>query len=138
MKLDINTIMMIALIVLCVFFGSMWFLQGSGYKKKIKESQKRIEQIEKVRDSLKLVNVQLEKRFDGLQNQIKERDKKIKQVEKELLASKLALKLAQEELERNKKTYDESKKRIKKLRENPVKREGDQLIESLKDKLNKN
>jgi hypothetical protein len=46
--------------------------------------------------------------------------------------------LTQEELERNKKTYDESKKRIKRLKENPIKREGDQLIQSLKDKLNKN
>jgi len=138
MKLDINTIIMIGLIVICVFFGSMWFLQGTGYKKKLKESNKRIEQIEKVRDSLKLENMKLEKTFNGLQNQIKDRDKKIKQVEKELIASKLALKLAQEELERNKKTYDESKKRIKRLKENPIKREGNQLIQSLKDKLNKN
>lgn len=139
MKLDAHSILTLALLVLCILFGTMWyFSDGTDYKNKLKEADKKISLIEKSRDSLKLVNKDLEKKYFNLDKTIKERDKKIKQVEAELAQSKKELAVALLDLEKKKKEYDDSKKRIKKLRENPIIREDDDLINSLKEKLNKN
>lgn len=135
MKISINNIINIALIILCLFFGTLWYMQGSGYKKKLKEADKRIEAVEKVRDSLKLVNKRLSKDYFDIQNSMSDRDKKIKTIEKELQLAKKDLDLALADAEKRKKDMEESKKRIKKLKDNPIKREGDDLINSLIDKL---
>ena len=135
MKISINNIINIALIILCLFFGTLWYMQGSGYKKKLKEADKRIEAVEKVRDSLKLVNKRLTKDYIDIQNSMYDRDKKIKTIENELKMAKKDLALAVADAEKRKKDMEESKKRIKKLKDNPIKREGDDLINSLIDKL---
>jgi septal ring factor EnvC (AmiA/AmiB activator) len=138
MKVSLNSIVTISLILLCLFFGSMWYLKGSDYKKKLKESNLRIEKIEKVRDSLKSVNKKLEIDFKEIQINILEREKRIRKIENELSIVKKDLKRANINLENNKKSYNESKKRISELKKNPIKREGQDLINSLKEKLNKN
>lgn len=135
MKISINNLINIALILLCLFFGTLWYMQGSGYKKKLKEADKRIEAVEKVRDSLKLVNKKLTKDYIDIQKSISDRDKKIKTIEKELELSRKNLNLALADAEKKRKEMEESKRRIKKLKDNPIKREGDDLINSLIDKL---
>lgn len=138
MKLDANSIITLALLAACIFFGTMWYLQGSDYKKKLKEADIRIEAIEKVRDSLKIANKKLETDYFDIQKSITDRENKIKSVEKELAIVKKSLDSALLQVSQNQKRLEDSKKRIQKLRDNPIKRDGEDLINSLKEKLKNN
>lgn len=138
MKLSINYIVTLLLFAVCLFFSTMWYMQGSDYKNKIRESDIKIQKIEKIRDSLKSINKKLEKDFICTKKLISERDKKIKIIERDLYSVKKKLVIANSQVDENKKNLEESKKRIKKLKENPIKREDEDLIKSLREKLKNN
>ena len=78
-RLDLKSIVIISLAVVCLLFFSLWFLKGTGSKKELNK--------------------------------------------------------ANSELSRNKKDLDETKKKIEDLKKSPIKREGEDLLNSLKEKL---
>lgn len=135
MKISLNNIFTIILIIIGFVFASMWHFKETDYKKKLKESDKKILEIEKIRDSLKLCNKKLEMDFIEIQNSMFIRDKKIELTEEELRIIKKDLRRAEVDAELKRERAEESKKRIKKLKENPIKREGDELINSISEKL---
>jgi septation ring formation regulator EzrA len=135
MRLDIKSIALLVLTGACILFFGMWFFNKSEYKDKIKELDEENKRIELVRDSLKSVNASLKLDFNKKQSEIDKRDQKIKLIESEILKIKGDLKLAKSKVEENEKNLKETKDKIKKLKKDPIKREDQELINSLKEKL---
>lgn len=134
-KLDIKSIVILILLGFSIIFFGMWFFKGSGTKSEIKKLQDEIKSIELVRDSLKGANTKLSIAFNDLGQIIIERDKKIAQIESDLVRTKQDLTVANIKVSQNQKALAETKKKIEELRKNPINREDDALINSLKEKL---
>lgn len=135
LKLDLKSIVILFLMSFGILFFSLWYLKGSGYKKEYKILEEKFEKLQHTRDSLLLVNLKLKSDFDKIQKDIEDRDLKISKIENDLKKVKNDLNSANIELIQNKKDLEETKKKIDKLKKNPIKREDDDLIKSLKEKL---
>jgi septal ring factor EnvC (AmiA/AmiB activator) len=135
MKLDIKWIAILILTGACILFFGMWFFKGSESKEIIKRLEKENLRIEKIKDSLKLANESLSVEFYNIQQKIDERDRKIKDIEKKLLKTKKDLEEANAKLNLHKKDLDDTKKKIENLKNNPIKKEDEDLLKSLKEKL---
>lgn len=134
-KLSIQNIIMLFLVGFCIFFFSMWFLKGTGYKKDYKKLEQEFQRIQKIRDSLQDVNIILKKDFDKREIEIKKRDSLIRVVEKELIKTKSELKEAKKDVARWQSDYQNTKKKIEQLKKDPIKREDEDLLKSLSEKL---
>lgn len=135
-KLDIKSILILFLLGFCILFFSLWFLKGTGYKKEFKQLEKEYKQLKHTRDSLNTLNIKLKSDFNNTQKDIDKRNKIISDIEKELKKTKADLDDANIQIVRNKKDLEEVKGKIDKLKKQPIKREGEELINSLKQKLN--
>lgn len=133
--LDLKSMIILFFVIISVLFFSLWYLKGTGYKKEFKLLEKNFVKLQKTRDSLTKVNKSLERNFDRTQKLILIRDKKILQVEEELRRSKIELIKAGDELKRNEWSREQNKRSIQNLKNNPLKREDQELINSLKEKL---
>jgi len=136
-KFDIKTIAILILLGVCILFFGMWFFSGSDYKKKTKELEDQNKKIELVRDSLENVNKKLKSDYDIKQKDIDERDNRIKEIEASLLKTKGDLIAANKKVDQSQKDLASTKKKIEDLKSNPIKRDDDALINSLKEKLGK-
>jgi len=136
-KFDIKTIAILILLGVCILFFGMWFFSGSDYKKKTKELEDQNKKIELVRDSLENVNKKLKSDYDIKQKDIDERDNRIKEIEASLLKTKGDLIAANKKVDQSQKDLAATKKKIEDLKSNPIKRDDDALINSLKEKLGK-
>lgn len=133
--LDLKSMIILFFVIISVLFFSLWYLKGTGYKKEFKLLEKNFVKLQKTRDSLTKVNKSLEGNFDRTQKLILIRDKKILQVEEELGRSKIELLKASDELKRNERSREQNKREIQNLKNRPLKREDQELINSLKEKL---
>lgn len=133
--LDLKSMIILFFVIISVLFFSLWYLKGTGYKKEFKLLEKNFVKLQKTRDSLTKVNKSSERNFDRTQKLILIRDKKILQVEEELGRSKIELLKASDELKRNERSREQNKREIQNLKNRPLKREDQELINSLKEKL---
>lgn len=137
LNLDIKSILILILLVGSIIFFAMWYFKGSDTKDRVKELQKENARIELVRDSLKDINKNLQVEFNKIQENVDKKNEEIKRIESELLKTKQDLVGANNKVKEHQKELAETKKKIEELEKNPIKREDDDLINSLKDKLNK-
>lgn len=124
-------IALVGIIVLMFVYGMM---EGSGYRKQLRDIRKENKEIEKERKSLSLRNkelskkiemdsisvVQYQERIDSLNTLIVLKDSEIKNLKKRA-------DIARKELEKTKREIDN-------LINNPIKRTGDELLNSIKEK----
>ncbi len=124
-------IALVGIIVLMFVYGMM---EGSGYRKQLRDIRKENKEIEKERKSLSLRNKELSKkiemdsisvvkyqeRIDSLNTLIVLKDSEIKNLKKRA-------DIARRELEKTKREIDN-------LINNPIKRTGDELLNSIKEK----
>lgn len=134
-RLDLKSILILCLVVISILFFSLWFLKGTGYKKEFKLLEQEFKNLQHTRDSLVKVNLKLKGDFDKTQKSIDDRNRKILQIESQLNKSKAQLNKANGELSRNKKDLEDTKRKIENLKKDPIKREGEDLLNSLKEKL---
>ena len=87
-------------------------------------------------DSLIKINESFDLKLNEKQSEIDKRDQKIKSIEGEILKTKKDLQKANAQVEQDKRSLKETKDKIEKLKKDPIKREGDELLNSLKEKLN--
>lgn len=137
MKLDIKSILILVLFGFGIVFFALWYFKGDDSKKKVKELEKKVNQIQTTRDSLTNINKTLKIAFTDAQVIIIERDNQIKKIESDLVKVKQDLNDAYAKVKAGQKALDETKKKIDELKKNPIKREDDVLLNSLKEKLNK-
>lgn len=136
LKLDIKSIVILVLLLFGGIFFGLWYFKGSDTKDRVNQLEKDIKRIEVVRDSLEDANTKLREDFNERELIISERDKKIKDIESSISKIKQDLVVANNKLKQSQKELAETKKKIEELKNNPIKREGDDLINSLKQKLN--
>jgi hypothetical protein len=91
--------------------------------------------LERMRDSLMNVNNRLKDDYKVIQDRIDERDKTIDKLIVDLNESKVKVKQATEKADRLAKEKVEADRKIDELLKNPIRRNDDDLIESLKNKL---
>lgn len=135
LKLDIKSILILVLLGFSIVFFALWYFKGDDTKSRIKELENINKNIEIQRDSLKNVNKVLKVDFDNRQKDIEERDNQIKSIELELSKTKKDLVVANGKVKEKEKELADTKKKIEELKKNPIKRDDDDLIKSLKDKL---
>jgi galactokinase len=133
-ELDIKgwAIVILGGIVIILFLQFM--LSPSGWRKKIKEYEKINKELQAKRDSLDVANKELKKLAiqDSLnivmyQQRVDSVAKLIKIKDVEILKLKKDAKAFEEEMK-------QTKEKIKKLTDNPIKRTGNELLESIKQK----
>jgi TolA-binding protein len=135
MKLDIKSIIILILIIFSTISAYHWFIKGDDLsKEKIKRWEDEFKKLQREKDSisinitnLKLRFNELNKKKDSLESQNKLLENKIIEVEKESQKSKTEL----NEMRKNQKA---TLKEIENLKNNPIRREGEDLLESLKNK----
>lgn len=133
-KLDIKNILIIILFVGCGLFFTNYMLGGSNNRKEIKRLKEEVNDIQKKRDKLDVDFKDLESNFkrDSLELIVLKKefallDRKIKDKDKEIAKAK-------KDLNDLKKSLEGTKKEIEKLKSNPVKRTGNELLNSIKEK----
>ncbi|NDF17635.1 MAG: hypothetical protein EB079_06690 [Verrucomicrobia bacterium] len=136
-KIDLKTGLILLLLLFCIVFFSMWYLKGSdsASKRELKRLKTEYKNLQKSRDSLDQVNIMLKDNFNDYQNKIDQRDSRIQSIEYQLSQAKIDLSQSKKDLSDMKTELTKTRKRVEDLKKNPINREGDNLIESLKEKL---
>lgn len=136
MKIDFKLIIIIALTVLSGFFLLKWLnASDDELARENKKLLSEIKIIEKQRDSLITVRLKLEDEYKILEKEIKERDVRIAKLSQDLVKSEQELKKAKSDLAGHQARLDEINKEIERIKKLPPKREGEDLLNSLKKKL---
>ena len=91
--------------------------------------------LEKTRDSLKYANQNLKKEFDNIQVIIDKRDARIADLQIQIEVSKQNVADYKNRADKANKDLIETNKKLENLRNNPIKRDDDDLINSFKNKL---
>jgi hypothetical protein len=115
------------------------FLNVRSCTKIDKDKYKHLEDVNKSllcsRDSLIIINKSLKRDFSSLQDSIDKRNVLIFKLKVDLLKSDKRLKSANDEVNRLQKEKKDTDKKIEDLLKNPIRRNDDDLINSLKNKL---
>lgn len=136
MKLDIKSWIIIVLFITLGIFIYKWLNSEDRY---LREENKRlsdqVDAIQVERDSLSVARKLSEARYDSIQHVVDVEMMKIKKLDQDLLKSKSDLFSAKSDLDKEKHKVDKINAQIKQLKETPIKREGTDLLNSLKKKL---
>ena len=135
MKFDIKNTIILILLIVSILFGYKWFIESdSGSKERVKQLEKEFTELE---NKKKLTDLEINKwksKFDTLQ---KEEDI----LKQENIKLEAETKKAEQEASKSKSNLDklrlemiETKNKIEKLKNNPIKRTGDDLLQSIKNK----
>jgi hypothetical protein len=135
MKFDIKNTIILILLIVSILFGYKWFIESdSGSKERVKQLEKEFTELE---NKKKLTDLEINKwksKFDTLQ---KEGDI----LKQENIKLEAETKKAEQEASKSKSNLDklrlemiETKNKIEKLKNNPIKRTGDDLLNSIKNK----
>lgn len=124
--------------LLCILVISI-FLNVRNFTKIDKDKYKHLEDVNKSlqssRDSLIKINKSLKKDFSSLQDSIDKRNILISKLKGDLIQSDKRLKSANAEVGRLEKEKKDTDKKIDNLLKNPIRRNDDDLINSLKNKV---
>ena len=133
-ELDFKSWAIVILGGIVIIFFLQFMLSPSGWRKKIRDYEKTNKELQKQRDSLNAVNIGLKKLAtqDSLnivmyQNRVDSVGKIIKVKNIEIARLKKDAKEAEE-------TMKKTKEQIEKLTNEPIKRTGDELLQSIKQK----
>jgi chromosome segregation ATPase len=136
MNLNVKSIAIAVIIGLSLAFFSSWYFGGNNdYKTKIKSLESDESKMQLERDSLYKVNNTLKIGFNSLQDSVNNYQIKINSTESELKQTKIDLSDANKKVTLNQQQLDATDKKIDFLSKNPIKREDDVLLNSLKEKL---
>jgi chromosome segregation ATPase len=134
-KLDIKNIIILVLIVISSFSIWRWITKTDD------KSQERIDQLEKDFKGLERQKDSLDNNIKLLKAKSNELEKKDSCLQEENKRMEILVKSAESETNKYKQRLDksikeqlETKKKIKELEKNPIKREGNYLLESIKNK----
>lgn len=135
---DIKNIIIGVLLFFCLLFGYIWFLGGGkSYRDKIKSLEKtRLELIQE-RTNLDYAVDSLKKENQKLIQKDKILSDKVNKQDKEIATAKANAAKSMAELNGIKSGLKDTQEKIKEIQENPIKRSGDDLLNSLKQKTQK-
>ena len=126
-----------ALIVItgvAVFFFINYTISSSGYKKEIKRLESESKDIQKKRDELDKQNKDLKKEAVIYIDNIDKYQKKINDISDLISKKDIEIKNLKLSLNQQRKEIEKTKKKIDELEKTPIKRTGQELLESIKEK----
>ena len=126
-----------ALIVItgvAVFFFINYTISSSGYKKEIKRLESESKDIQKKRDELDKQNKDLKKEAVIYIDNIDKYQKKINYISDLISKKDIEIKNLKLNLNQQRKEIEKTKKKIDELEKTPIKRTGQELLESIKEK----
>ena len=126
-----------ALIVItgvAVFFFINYTISSSGYKKEIKKLESESKDIQKKRDELDKQNKDLKKEAVIYIDNIDKYQKKINDISDLISKKDIEIKNLKLSLNQQRKEIEKTKKKIDELEKTPIKRTGQELLESIKEK----
>lgn len=140
MKINLKSLIIICSIILNIIFIFIIFNKNddSKYKELEMENERlsgEISLIQKQRDSLSIFRDSLDFKFDIIQKSTQKKDSIINTLNLKLKNSQKNSDRYKYLLDMEKKRVDELNKEILEMKSNPVKREGGELLESLKNKF---
>lgn len=132
---DIRNIIIASLVIIALVFGYMWLFSGdSSSKKRVKELEKENKILEHKEDSLTKHTNYLEEQFNILKLKEVRLEKEISSLEDQIKKSESIANQSKQQLDSLRKELFETKKKIDDLKNNPVNRVGNDLLESIKNK----
>lgn len=135
MKLEIKDWIIIILIGFSIFFAYKWLIDGDKFLKKENERlETQITKVQSERDSIKNIIENLEKDFKLIESKIHVKEMLVDSLNGEILKTKTDLTKSKKDLEKEKQKLIEINRKIKELKSIPVKRTGNDLLESIKQK----
>lgn len=136
MKIDLKLIIISALSILTLLFVYLWWTGGNDFlEKQNKKLNTEIKKIQEQRDSLLTERKILESQYKAIQERIKDKENFINSLNLTIEQYRINLKNTQDDLDRERKKLAEIDKEIEKLKKAPFERVGEQLFNSLKNKL---
>ena len=132
-----KNILLLCLLGLVIVFVGMWYFKPSNTKDDNKALQNEIDQIQKQRDSLANDIKIREGQALILQDSIRNGERRIASIDSMLQNADARLAIANKNVKDASDYYNILLKKLANLQANPGNRQGDALIRSLKEKLNK-
>jgi len=136
MKLDLKSIVILILTIFVIGLSTNYFLSGDNHKKEIKKLES---ENKKIQDEKKIIDQNIQR----LQREFKIKDEEINKLIE--IEKNLQIKIKQKDLEVEKAKQDLNKVnvelektriKIRELEKNPVYKNGDNLLKSLREKTN--
>ena len=134
MKLEIKDWAIIILFVAVTALSISYFFSSSGYKKTIKNLEISSDALQHKRDSLDQLNKEILEEVDTHLKKIELLQGRIDSVESAIISKNKEISRLRSSMSEYKKQNERIKKEIENLENNPIKRVGDDLINSLKEK----
>jgi len=125
---------LIVLTGVAVFFFINYTISSSGYKKEIKRLESESKDIQKKRDELDKQNKDLKKEALIYIDNIDKYQKKINDISDLISKKDIEIKNLKLSLNQQRKEIEKTKKKIDELEKTPIKRTGQELLESIKEK----
>lgn len=133
-KMDIKTILILVLLTVCTAFFYNWLYTDTGNGDERKKLEKQNKEIELEKKKIQSLYILTEKKFKRDSTELVALKKEIDELRDDLAESERKLKSSKQELEKAKIEQQKTREKIKDLEENPIKRTGESLKESLKEK----
>lgn len=132
--LDIKSIMIIVLFIISGIFFTQWFFGGENHKKERKALEKQNKELQKQKEVLEDDFEKLQKKFYQDSTDLVRIKDEIKVLDGKLKDKDAQIAKANKELKDFKAGISKTKAEIKELKDNPIKRTGNSLLESIKEK----
>lgn len=134
-KMDTKSWVIVGLLFFTLIFGYRTFFHSDGSKDTIKELEKEIDKLSKEREDNKKIIIDLKKDLAIIERDVEGNKIVIDSLNGEIVELSTIVSDKKRELDRITKKINNQSDKIKEFEENPPKREGDDLFNSLKDKL---
>jgi chromosome segregation ATPase len=130
---DIKTILIIIFLAGSLFFGYQWYFQGNdGSKERVKELEKKFEQLEEEKKVVDLEITKWQKEFEALKIKDEQKAKELIKLSQNTRDAEAKANKSKAELDKLRLHILEIQKKIEEFKKHPSNRQGDALLESIK------
>lgn len=133
-NLDIKSIMIVVLFVIAGIFFTQWYFGGESHRKERKELEKKNKELQTQKESLAKDFNTLQKKFEKDSTELVKIQAEIKVLDGKIKDKDAQIDKANKDLRDFKAGMSKTKAEIKDLKEHPIKRTGNSLLESIKEK----
>lgn len=130
---DIKTILIIIFLAGSLFFGYQWYFQGNdGSKERVKELEKKFQQLEEQKKVVDLEITKWQKEFEALKIKDEQKAKQLIKLSQDTRNAEAKANKSKAELDKLRLHILEIQKKIEEFKKHPSNRQGDALLESIK------
>ena len=131
--MDIKSWVIVTLFAIAIVFAGLWYFKGDdGSKQKVKDLEQQISKIEKAKTAADLIISSLQATQKELESTISSKTAELAVIEKNNIVLSSQVSSVRQNLDALRKKLKETEAKITELTNNPIKRDGDELINSLK------